>query len=99
MMRQLLFLFLFPLASFSQECPSISSLCKDYEIVEYVLVGRGDTTAVVSRANLPLDMDLSKPKEIDEDDDGVYHVYHYQCLRIIYMELNDGRIGTTISKL
>ena len=99
MMRQLLFLFLFPLVSFSQECPSISSICKDYEIVEYVLAGPRDTTAVVSRANIPLDLDLGKPKEIDKDDDGVYHVYHYQCLSIIYMELNDGRFGTTISKL
>lgn len=67
-------------------------------MVEYVLVVPGDTTAVISRANVPLDLNLSKPKGIDKDDDGVYNVYQYQCFRLIYMELKDGRVGTTISK-
>ena len=98
-MIKYILIFLLPVIGSAQECPSISSLCDNYEIVEYVLVGRGDTTAVVSRANLPLDMELGQPKEIDEDDDGVYNVYHYQCLRIIYSELNDGRFGTSISRL
>ena len=91
--------FLFPVFVSAQECPSISSLCDNYEIVEYVLVGRGDTTAVISRANLPKDLGLTNPKVTWNDDNGKFTMYYHHCLRMIYGELSDGRTGTTISRL
>ena len=74
-------------------------MCRDYEIVEYVEAGPKDTTAIVSRVNIPEDLGLIRIEETWEDSDGVYKMYYYKCLRIIYSELNDGRTGTTISKL
>ena len=57
MIRYLLFL-AFPLGVYSQECISISSVCGEYEEVEYVLVEIGDTTAIVSRENAARDLGL-----------------------------------------
>ena len=62
MIRYLLF-FVFPLSLYSQECTSISSVCSEYEEVEYVLVGRGDTTAVVSHENVAKDLGLKNYEE------------------------------------
>jgi hypothetical protein len=98
MIRYLLFL-AFPLSAYSQECPSIASICNDYGEVEYVLVGRGDTTAVISKANVAADLGLSNPVETRSDDDGQYTVYHEKCFSIIFLELFDGREVTTISRL
>lgn len=98
MIKYIPFLML-PISSVGQECPSISSICNNYEIVEYVLVGRGDTTAVVSRVNLPKDLGLTNPKETWNDEDGKFTMYYHHCLRMIYAELSDGRTGTTISRL
>ena len=99
MIRYLLF-FVFPLSLYSQECTSISSVCSEYEEVEYVLVGRGDTTAVVSHENVAKDLGLKNYEETFEVDAGVCKVYLYSCLRITYMEFNDGRTGSSaISKL
>ena len=99
MIRYLLFL-AFPLTVYSQECISISSVCGEYEEVEYVLVGIGDTTAVVSRENVAKDLGLKNYEETFEVDAGVCKVYLYSCLRITYMEFNDGRTGSSaVSKL
>ena len=98
-MIKYILIFLLPVIGSAQECPSISSLCDNYEIVEYVLVGRGDTTAVVSRVNLPKDLELTNAKETWNDENGKFTMYYHHCLRIIYSELNDGRFGTSISRL
>ena len=99
MIRYLLFL-AFPLTVYSQECISISSVCGEYEEVEYVLVGIGDTTAVVNRENVAIDLGLKDYEETFKVDAGVCKVYLYNCLRITYMEFNDGRTGSSaISKL
>ena len=98
MIKYLLFLLL-PFGAYAQECPSISSICEDYEDFEYVLVGKGDTTAVVSKANVPKDLSLVKTEDSWENDNGTFTMYYHQCLRIIYAEFFDGRTGTTISRL
>ena len=97
-MKYILF-FLFPVLGSAQEYSSISSICKKYEIVEYVLIGKGDTTAVISRANLPNDLGLNNPVEQHTDEDGQYTVFHEDGFRIIFLDLFDGRTGTTISRL
>lgn len=98
-MIKYILIFLLPVFGSAQECPYISSLCDKYEIVEYVLLGKGDTTAVVSRANLPKDLGLTIPKETWNNNDGKFTMYYHHCLRMIYAELSDGRTGTTISRL
>ena len=90
---------LLPIIGSAQEYSSISGICKNYELVEYVLLGKGDTTAAVSRANIPADLGLENPSERHSDEDGEYTIYYRNGLRIIYLELNDGRTGTTISRL
>mgnify|MGYP003644978556 CR=1 FL=1 len=99
MIQYLLFL-AFPLGVYSQECTSISSVCSEYEEVEYVLVGIGGTTAVVSKANIPYDLGLSNAEDSWEDDNGnKFNMYYHDCFRIIYGELLDGRFASTISRL
>ena len=64
------------------------------------LAGIGDTTAVVSRENVAKDLGLKNYEETFEVDAGVCKVYLYSCLRITYMEFNDGRTGSSaVSKL
>ena len=99
MKRYILVLSLTTFISHAQECPSIASICNDYEEVEYVLVGRGDTTAVISKANVAADLGLSNPVETHSDGDGQYTVFHEKCFRIIFLDLFDGREVTTISRL
>ena len=90
---------LLPVFSSAQEYSSISSICDDYESVKYVLVGNGDTTAVVNRANIPDDMGLENPSERHSDEDGEYTIYYKNGFRMIFLELFDGRTATTISRL
>ena len=67
--------------------------------MEYVLVSEGDTTATVSGVNITADMGLDNPVEKHSDDDGEYTIFHKNGFRIIFLDMFDGRDGTTISKL
>ena len=99
MKRYILVLSLTTFISHAQECPSIASICNDYEEVEYVLVGRGDTTAVISKANVAADLGLTKEVKVFYTDNGKFTVLNEGSFSIIYAELFDGRTGTTISRL
>lgn len=85
--------------AFAQEAKTIKELTEGYELVEFVLLSKSDTTAVVSRANVAADLGLDNPVEVHSDDDGQYTVFHENGFRIIFLELFDGREGTTISRL
>ena len=98
MLKQLLF-FMLPVFALAQERSSISSICAHYEEIEYVLLGKSDTTAVIHGANVAEDLGLTNPIEVKSDEDGQYTVFHDNGLRIIFLDLFDGRDVTTISKL
>lgn len=85
--------------AFAQEAKTIKELTEGYDKVEFVLLSKSDTTAVVSSANIPADLGLSNPVKKHSDDDGQYTVFHENGFRIIFLELFDGREGTTISRL
>lgn len=85
--------------AFAQEAKTIKELTKGYDIVEFVLLSKSDTTAVVSRANIPADLGLENPVKKHSDGDGEYTIFHKDGFRIIFLDLFDGRQATTISRL
>jgi hypothetical protein len=70
-----------------------------YDNVEFVLLSKSDTTAVVSRVNIPQDLGLDKEEEVFYTDNGKFTLFIHGPFRIVYGELFDGRTGTTISRL
>ena len=85
--------------AFAQEAKTIKSLTDNYTDVKFVLLSKSDTTAVVRRANVAEDLGLTNPIEVKSDEDGQYTVFHDNGLRIIFLDMFDGRDATTISKL
>ena len=85
--------------AFAQEVPTIKSLTDNYTDVKFVLLSKSDTTALVRRANVAEDLGLTNAVEVKSDEEGQYTVFHDNGLRIIFLDMFDGRDATTISKL
>jgi hypothetical protein len=85
--------------AFAQEAKTIKELTERYDNVEFVLLSKSDTTAVVSRVNIPQDLGLDKEEEVFYTDNGKFTLFIHGPFRIVYGELFDGRTGTTISRL
>tara|TARA_R110002124_G_scaffold286786_1_gene468703 strand:- start:384 stop:689 length:306 start_codon:yes stop_codon:yes gene_type:complete len=85
--------------AFAQEAKTIKGITEGYDEVEFVLLSKSDTTAVVKNCNLPQDLGLKKEQEVFFTDNGKFTLFVDGAFRIIYGELFDGRKSSSISRL